>query len=138
MLPTSFLQRVFLGRGPLKHHLEAKGYLGFIVKFNIIWQPNAAKDFSCNLILTIFLEMTPCCLSLSSRESLREEDHLIIIYHITGVDSHVGVNPCHLVQSLHPTSQNSFIFGFYYPFSDIRHCVNLFCSILIRLEMRAI
>ena len=49
-----------------------------------------------------------------------------------------GVNPCHLVQSLHPTSQNSFIFGFYYPFSDIRHCVNLFCSILIRLEMRAI
>ena len=50
----------------------------------------------------------------------------------------LGVIPCHLVQSLHPTTQNSFIFGFYYPFSDIRHCVNFFCSILIRLEMRAI
>ena len=32
------------------------------------------------------------------------------------------VIPCQFTQPLHPTSQNSFIFGFYYPFSGIRHC----------------
>ena len=40
----------------------------------MIWQPNAAKDFSCNLILTIFLEMIPRCLPLFFQEVSQRRD----------------------------------------------------------------
>ena len=53
------------------------------------------------------------------------------------ITNQAGVSPCQLGQELHPTSQNSSIFNFYDPISGVRDCVNLFCSILISLEMTA-
>ena len=52
----------------------------FFVEFNMIWQPKATQDLLWDMMLAIFLEMTPCCLLHSSRESLREEVHLNIIW----------------------------------------------------------
>ena len=48
------------------------------------------------------------------------------------------VNSSKKKTKLHPTPQNSFILGFKHPFSGVRHHVNLFGPILIRLEMTAI
>ena len=73
MLLTSFLQGVSPSRGPPKYHLAAEGCPGFVVEFNIIWQPKAIQDYLWNLIPTIFLEMIPFYLPLSYRECLRVE-----------------------------------------------------------------
>ena len=80
ILLTFFLQGMSQSRGLPKHHLAAKGCLGNVVEFNIIWQPKATQDFLWNLILAIFMEMTPCCLPFSCRECLRVEDHLNMIW----------------------------------------------------------
>ena len=67
MLLTSFLQGVSQSTRLLKHHLAAKGSLGFIVEFNIIWQPKGCSGFVvefniCNIsgndpmLLTSFLQ----------------------------------------------------------------------------------
>ena len=79
---TSSLQGVSQSRGLPKHHMATKGGLGFVVEFNIIWQPKATQNLLRNLTFSIYLEMTPCCLPLSCWECLSVEDHLNIIWQL--------------------------------------------------------
>ena len=62
-----YLGYPLLHRGLPKHRMAADGCPGFFSEFNIKWQPKDVQDLLWNLILAIFLEMTPCCLHLSLR-----------------------------------------------------------------------
>ena len=67
----------------IKFHNISWGAFDFDYQIMFRWSSKlylaAKQDLLWILILTIFLEMIPCCLPLSSRESLRADDYLNII-----------------------------------------------------------